>query len=40
VALFFEFVSHEKCSIVLDGATWTVETRQVKHSVKEESYAY
>lgn len=38
VALFLEFESHEKCKIMLDGENWTVETREVRHSVTEAAY--
>ena len=38
VALFLEFVSHEKCTIMLDGQNWSVETKQIRHNVMEESY--
>jgi hypothetical protein len=36
IALFFEFESHEKCKIILDGQSWSVETRGIRHSIKEE----
>ena len=39
VALFLEFQSHEKCTIMLDGQNWSVETRQVRHNVSEEADA-
>jgi len=38
VALFLEFESHEKCTIMLDGQNWTVETRNIRHNVAEEIY--
>ena len=39
VALFLEHESHHKCTIMLDGQNWSVETRQVRHNVAEENYA-
>ena len=39
VALFLEFVSHEKCTIMLDGQNWSVETRNVSHNVQEKEHA-
>lgn len=37
IALFLEFENHEKCKIILDGQSWTVETRGIRHNVKEEA---
>ena len=39
VALFLKFTTHEKCSIMLDGQNWSVETRNVRHSIMEKSNA-
>ena len=39
MALFIEHETHEKCTILLDGQPWSVETVQVNHSVREENYA-
>ena len=35
VALFIEHVSHDDCTIMLDGQNWAVETKQIKHNVSE-----
>ena len=39
VALFLEFVNHEKCTIMLDGQNWSVDTKNIRHNVGEEVYA-
>ena len=36
VALFIEFVSHENCTVMMDGQNWSVETKQVRHNVSED----
>ena len=38
VALFIEHESHNKCTIMLDGQNWSVETRGVCHNIREEQY--
>jgi len=38
VALFIEHESHNKCTIMLDGQNWSVETRGVRHNIREEQY--
>ena len=38
VALFLEHQGHLKCTIMLDGQNWSVETCQVRHNVAEDAY--
>ena len=38
VALFLKFTGSDKCEIILDGQGWVVDTKNVRHNVKEETY--
>ena len=35
VALFLEFKGDNKCVVIMDGHSWTVETKKVRHNVCE-----
>ena len=35
VALFLEFINNEKCTIMLDGVSWGVDTKRIRHNVSE-----
>ncbi len=37
IALFVGYESHDHCKIMLDGDNWSVETRSVRHNIKEEA---
>ena len=39
VALFLEFQNQSKCVVMMDGQNWCVDTKSIRHNVKEENYA-
>ena len=36
IALFVNHESHEECTIMLEGESWSVETKSVRHNVQDE----
>ena len=39
VALFLDFEGNDKCVVMMDGKSWSVESKKVRHNVKEVCYA-
>lgn len=39
VGLFLEFEGHNKCVVMIGGHNWSVDTKNIRHNVKESSYA-
>ena len=39
IALFLEFVNHDKCRIMLGGENWSVDTKNIRHNIVEDEYA-
>lgn len=37
IALFVNHESHADCSVLLDGREWVVETRNIRHNIKEKA---
>lgn len=37
IALFIEHQSHSNCGILLDGREWLVETKNIRHNVREKA---
>ena len=37
IALFMNHQSHADCSVLLDGREWVVETRNIRHNIKEKA---
>ena len=38
IGLFLNFLDHNKCSVVLGGQNWVIETKYIRHNVMENSY--
>jgi hypothetical protein len=37
VALFLEFHRESKCVVMMDGQDWCVDTKNVRHNIREEN---
>lgn len=35
IAVFVGHQSHDLCKVLVDGRTWTVETRGIRHNIQE-----
>ena len=37
VALFLEFSNSKKCVVMMEGQNWSVDTKDIRHNIKEVS---